>query len=138
MLSYHQNEVPEIAKTRLSGIISFLKEKNLLVNDNVNLASSQIDETILNEKGKAFLDTAMEVVRNIKVDELRSTLDKLYDQFQRAYGKNIMENAIVAEASYFSNIETAIKSINDYFSSDFKNQNFPMLNDDFELDSNIQ
>ena len=49
-----------------------------------------------------------------------------------------MENAIVAEASYFSNIETAIKSINDYFSSDFKNQNFPMLNDDFELDSNIQ
>lgn len=138
MLSYHQNEVPEIAKTRLSGIISFLKEKNLLVNDNVNLASSQIDETILNEKGKAFLDTAMEVVRNINVDELRSTLDKLYDQFQRAYGKNIMENAIVAEASYFSNIETAIKSINDYFSSDFKNQNFPMLNDDFELDSNIQ
>lgn len=138
MLSYHQNEVPDVAKKRISTILSFLKEKNLLVDGIVNLALSQIDETILNEKGKAFLDMSMDTIRNINVDDLRITLDKLYTEFQKAYGMNVMENAIVVEASYFKNIEVAIKAINDFLGSGFKNQNFPMLNDDFELDSNIQ
>ena len=138
MLSYHQNEVPDVAKKRMSTILSFLKEKNLLADGIVNLALSQIDETILNEKGKAFLDMSMDTIRNINVDELRITLDKLYTEFQKAYGMNVMENAIVVEASYFKNIEVAIKAINDFLGSGFKNQNFPMLNDDFELDSNIQ
>lgn len=138
MLTWHQNENPDISKSRMSGILGFLKEKNLLVDDNVNLALSQIDESILNEKGKAFLDTAIDSIRAIGVADLRAALDNLYNNFQRDYGKNIMENAIVVEASYFSNIEVAIKAINDFFGSGFKNQNFPMLNDDFELDSNIQ
>lgn len=137
-LSWHRNEITDVAKARIAAVLAFLKEKNLLAGDNVNLASSQIDDSIVNEKGKAFLDTAIDSVRNAKVDELRPILDRLFTEFQRSYGKNVMENAIVAEASYFSNIELAIKAINDYFSSGFKNQNFPMLNDDFELDSNVQ
>ena len=138
MLTWHKNENPDITKARMSTILGFLKEKNLLANDIVNLALSQIDDSILNEKGKAFLDSSIDKIRTIDIDQLKATLDALYNEFQRDYGKAVMDNAIVVENSYFSNIEIAIKAINDFLGSGFKNQNFPMLNDDFELDSNIQ
>ena len=47
-----------------------------------------------------------------------------------------MENIIVKK-SYFDNIETAINSLNQFFSSNFKQKNFPVIDNDYQLDDTI-
>ena len=44
---------------------------------------------------------------------------------------------IKIKKSYFNNIETAINSLNTFFSSNFKNKDFPVLDGDYKLDSSI-
>ena len=44
---------------------------------------------------------------------------------------------IKIKKSYFNNIETAINSLNTFFSSNFKNKDFPVLDGDYKLDSAI-
>ena len=44
---------------------------------------------------------------------------------------------IKIKKSYFDNIETAINSLNSFFSSNFKNKDFPVLDGDYKLDSSI-
>lgn len=45
--------------------------------------------------------------------------------------------SIVVKKSYFDNIETAINSLNQFFSSNFKQKNFPVLDGDFSVDESI-
>lgn len=48
-----------------------------------------------------------------------------------------MSNKIIINKDYFSNIEKAISSINNFFSSDFKTKDFPDTTDDGILDGGI-
>jgi len=46
-------------------------------------------------------------------------------------------NQIVIKKDYFDNIKTAIDSINSFFSSNYKDKDFPVVDIDFQLDSVI-
>lgn len=46
-------------------------------------------------------------------------------------------NQIIIKKDYFDNIKTAIDSINSFFSSNYKEKNFPVVDIDFQLDSVI-
>lgn len=41
---------------------------------------------------------------------------------------------IIIKQNYFTNIQTAINSLNDFFSSGFKTKNFPIIDGDYQLD----
>ena len=45
--------------------------------------------------------------------------------------------AIIVKKSYFDNIETTINSLNQFFSSNFKNKNFPVIDGDYEVNDSI-
>lgn len=45
--------------------------------------------------------------------------------------------AIVVKKSYFDNIETTINSLNQFFSSNFKQKNFPVVDGDYEVDDSV-
>ena len=45
------------------------------------------------------------------------------------------ENQIVIRKEYFDNINTVITSINSFFSSNFKNKNFPVVDETFQTDT---
>jgi len=47
------------------------------------------------------------------------------------------ENQIIIRKEYFDNINTVITSINSFFSSDFKNKNFPVVDETFQTDTVI-
>lgn len=47
-------------------------------------------------------------------------------------------NNIIIKQSYFTNIQTAINSLNEFCSSGFKVKNFPVLNGDFQLDPMLE
>lgn len=47
-------------------------------------------------------------------------------------------NNIIIKQSYFTNIQTAINSLNEFCSSGFKVKNFPVLDGDFQLDPTIE
>ena len=47
-----------------------------------------------------------------------------------------MDN-IVVKKSYFDNIETAIDSLNSFFSSNFKKKDFPVVDGDFQVDESV-
>lgn len=49
-----------------------------------------------------------------------------------------MAENIVIKQSYFANIQTAINSLNTFFSSGFKTKNFPVLDGDFQLDPMVE
>lgn len=49
-----------------------------------------------------------------------------------------MAENIVIKQSYFANIQTAINSLNEFFSSGFKTKNFPVLDGDFQLDPLVE
>lgn len=44
---------------------------------------------------------------------------------------------IVIKKEYFDNIKISIDSINSFFTSDFKNKNFPVIDSEFQLDGTI-
>lgn len=46
-------------------------------------------------------------------------------------------NQIIIKKSYFDNIKTSIDSLNSFFSSNFRDKNFPVLDDDFQVDGTI-
>lgn len=48
-----------------------------------------------------------------------------------------MKNIIIKK-EYFDNIQVAINSINDFFSSNFKSKNFPIINDDYQIEPTIE
>ena len=48
------------------------------------------------------------------------------------------ENKIIIKQSYFTNIQTAINCINEFFSSQFKNKNFPVLDEGMDLDPTVE
>ena len=48
-----------------------------------------------------------------------------------------MSNIIIKQ-NYFTNAQTAINSLNDFFSSGFKTRNFPVLDNDFQLEPAIE
>lgn len=48
-----------------------------------------------------------------------------------------MANQIIIKKEYFDNIKTAIDSINSFFSSNYKNKDFPVIDVDFQLDGVI-
>lgn len=48
-----------------------------------------------------------------------------------------MSNIIIKQ-SYFTNAQTAINSLNEFFSSGFKTRNFPVLDNDFQLEPAIE
>lgn len=48
------------------------------------------------------------------------------------------ENTIVIKQSYFINIQTSINSINEFFSSQFKVRNFPVLDDGLDVDPTVE
>lgn len=45
---------------------------------------------------------------------------------------------IIIKQEYFTNIQTAINSLNEFFSSEFKTKNFPVLDGDFQLDPTVE
>ena len=45
--------------------------------------------------------------------------------------------AIIVKKSYFDNIETTINSLNQFFSSNFKQKNFPVVDGDYEVDDSV-
>lgn len=47
-------------------------------------------------------------------------------------------NNIIIKQSYFTNIQTAINSLNEFCSSGFKVKNFPVLDGDFQLDPMLE
>lgn len=49
-----------------------------------------------------------------------------------------MERNIIIKQEYFTNIKTAIDSLNEFFSSGFKVKNFPVLDGDFQLDPTVE
>ena len=48
------------------------------------------------------------------------------------------ENKIIIKQSYFTNIQTAINCINEFFSSQFKTKNFPVLDEGMDLDPTVE
>lgn len=48
------------------------------------------------------------------------------------------ENNIIIKQAYFTNIQTAINSLNEFCSSGFKVKNFPVLDGEFELDATVE
>jgi hypothetical protein len=46
-------------------------------------------------------------------------------------------NKIVVKQVYFDNIQTAVNSLNEFFSSKFTKKDFPMLEEDFQVDQTI-
>lgn len=44
---------------------------------------------------------------------------------------------IIVKKNYFDNIETTIESLNQFFSSNFKQKNFPVVDGDYEVDDSI-
>ena len=44
---------------------------------------------------------------------------------------------IVVKKSYFDNIEKTIDSLNQFFSSNFKQKNFPVVDGDYEVDDSV-
>ena len=44
---------------------------------------------------------------------------------------------IVIKKEYFDNIKTAIGSLNDFFSSNFKKKDFPDIDSEFQIDGTI-
>ena len=44
---------------------------------------------------------------------------------------------IIVKKNYFDNIETAINSLNQFFSSNFKQKNFPVLDGDYSVDESV-
>ena len=48
------------------------------------------------------------------------------------------ENNIIIKQAYFTNIQTAINSLNEFCSSGFKIKNFPVLDGEFELDATVE
>ncbi len=48
------------------------------------------------------------------------------------------EKNIIIKQSYFTNIQTSINSINEFFSSQFKNKNFPILEEGIEVDPTVE
>ena len=48
------------------------------------------------------------------------------------------ENNIIIKQSYFTNIQTSINSINEFFSSQFKTKNFPVLDEGLEVDPTVE
>lgn len=51
---------------------------------------------------------------------------------------DILDDKIVIRKEYFDNIETTIKSINEFFSSNFKTKNFPVRDGSFEIDKCLE
>ena len=51
---------------------------------------------------------------------------------------DVLSDKIVIRREYFTNIETAINSINEFFSSNFKTKNFPVRDGSFELDKCLE
>lgn len=49
-----------------------------------------------------------------------------------------MSENIIIKQEYFTNIQTAINSLNDFFTSGFKNKNFPVLDGDYQLEPTIE
>lgn len=47
-------------------------------------------------------------------------------------------NNIIIKQSYFTNIQTAINSLNEFCSSGFRVKNFPVLDGDFQLDPMLE
>lgn len=50
---------------------------------------------------------------------------------------NDISKKIIIKKEYFDNIKTTIDSINSFFSSNFKDKNFPIVDSDFQLDSTL-
>jgi hypothetical protein len=48
------------------------------------------------------------------------------------------ENNIIIKQSYFTNIQTSINSINEFFSSQFKTKNFPVLDEGLDVDPTVE
>ena len=48
------------------------------------------------------------------------------------------EKNIIIKQSYFTNIQTSINSINEFFSSQFKNKNFPILDEGIEVEPTVE
>ena len=48
------------------------------------------------------------------------------------------EKNIIIKQSYFTNIQTSINSINEFFSSQFKTKNFPILEEGIEVDPTVE
>ena len=48
------------------------------------------------------------------------------------------ENNIIIKQSYFTNIKIAIDSINEFFASQFKTKNFPVLEEGIEVDPTVE
>lgn len=44
---------------------------------------------------------------------------------------------IIVKKNYFDNIETTINSLNQFFSSNFKQKNFPVVDGDYEVDDSV-
>lgn len=49
-----------------------------------------------------------------------------------------MSKNIIIKQAYFTGIQTAINSLNDFFSSGFKTRNFPVLDGDFQLEPVVE
>jgi len=49
-----------------------------------------------------------------------------------------MAENIIIKKSYFDNIQVAINSLNDYFTSNFQNKNFPIIDGDYQLEGTIE
>ena len=50
---------------------------------------------------------------------------------------NDISKKIIIKKEYFDNIKTTIDSINSFFSSNFKDKSFPIVDSDFQLDSTL-
>lgn len=50
---------------------------------------------------------------------------------------NDISKKIIIKKEYFDNIKTTIDSINSFFSSDFKDKNFPIIDSNFQLDNTL-
>ena len=133
-LSMHAGEPAGTSLQRMNIVFSFLKDKGLVITDTMK---DQIDDSMLNEKGKAYMDRVSDSIRAIAPNELQIQLDQLYESFEKEYNAAVSADSIVVEAKYFTNIEIAIKSINEYFASNFTKQDFVMINEDVEIESNI-
>ena len=51
---------------------------------------------------------------------------------------DVLNDKIVIRKEYFENIQTAINSINEFFTSNFKTKNFPVRDGSFELDKCLE
>ena len=52
--------------------------------------------------------------------------------------EDVLKDKIVIRKEYFENIQTAINSINEFFTSNFKTKNFPVRDGSFELDKCLE